>query len=148
MEFEGLEMKIKKGNITYWKDKEMIYKQCGKCGEIKLVEEFYRRGNGRTNKCKACEKQYCKDNAEYIKERSKQRYKDNLEYYKEYGKQYHKDNAEHRKQYYKDNIEKIKEYDKQRYQDNIENNLQYISSIVNQVRPIFRELNLPVYGYI
>ena len=152
MEFEGLEMKIKKGNITYWKDKEMIYKQCGKCGEIKLVEEFYRRGNGRTNKCKACEKQYCKDNAEYIKERSKQRYKDNLEYYKEYNKQYHKDNAERISEYYKqwakDNAEHKKEVNKRYYKTIRESNLQEITNMLEQIRPVFKQLNLPVYGYV
>ena len=152
MEFEGLEMKIKKGNITYWKDKEMIYKQCGKCGEIKLVEEFYRRGNGRTNKCKACEKQYCKDNAEYIKERSKQRYKDNLEYYKEYGKQYHKDNAERISEYYKqwakDNAEHKKEVNKRYYKTIRESNLQEITNMVEQINPVFKQLNLPIYGYV
>ena len=53
-----LEKKIKKGTISYWKDGVMELKQCTKCKEVMLVENFYRRKNGYTNKCKECEKRY------------------------------------------------------------------------------------------
>ena len=53
-----LEKKIKKGTISYWKDGVMELKQCTKCKEVMLVDHFYRRGNGYTNKCKECEKAY------------------------------------------------------------------------------------------
>lgn len=39
--FEGLEKRVSKaGNISYWKDEEIIYKQCTRCREIKPVTEF------------------------------------------------------------------------------------------------------------
>ena len=168
MEFKGLEKKTKRGIITYWKEGEMVYKQCGKCGEIKLVDEFYKtRGNSRTNKCKMCEKQYYQDNIEYKRECAKQRYKDNAEYIKEYQKQYYRNNAEYKKEYYRQwaennteyrkeymkqynsaNKEYMKEYCKQWRKDAKENNLQEISDIVEQINPIFKQLDLPVYGYI
>ena len=119
-------------------------KVCGKCGVWKPLEEYYKHKggkDGRKSQCKKCKKeykkQYYKNHVEHIKEREKQYRKDHAEYYKEYDKQY-----------YQDNVERKKEYDKQRYDDIKENNLQYISSIAEQIRPIFKELSLPVYGYI
>ena len=44
--------------------------------------------------------------------------------------------------------EHIKEYTKQYYETVKQNNLQYISSLLEQINLIFKELNLPVYGYI
>lgn len=100
-------------------------KKCTKCGERKPLREFNKdktKKDGRRSQCKECKKayakQYRKDNIERIKERNKQYRKDNAEYYKQYR------------------------------QDNAENNLQHISSIVEQVSPIFKQLNLPIYGYI
>lgn len=104
-------------------------KKCTRCKVWKPLEEYHKnktKKDGRRSRCRECQKEYSKqwseDNAEHIKERSKQYYKDKPEYYKQYYKQYHKDKAE--------------------------NNLQYISSIVESIRPIFKELNLPIYGYI
>ena len=111
-------------------------KKCTKCGEWKPLEEYHKdkkRKDGRMPQCKECKKEY-----------SKQHYKDNEEYYK----QYQQDNTEHRKEYNKQWNENNPEYRKQRLENIKENNLQYISSIVEPIRPIFKELNLPVYGYI
>jgi hypothetical protein len=134
-------------------------KVCTKCGVWKPLKEYHKnkaKKDGRQYKCRECTKKYGKQynevNKEKIKEQQKQYREVNKEKKKEYDKQYHKDNAEHFKQYYKqyhkDNAERKKQYYKQHYKDNIENNLQYISSIVEQIRPIFKELSLPVYGYI
>ena len=134
-------------------------KVCTKCGVWKPLKEYHKnkaKKDGRQYKCRECTKKYGKQynevNKERIKEQQKQYREVNKEKKKEYDKQYHKDNAEHFKQYYKqyhkDNAERKKQYYKQHYKDNIENNLQYISSIVEQIRPIFKELSLTVYGYI
>ena len=119
-------------------------KVCTKCGVWKPLEEYYKHKggkDGRKSQCKKCKKeykkQYYKNHAEHIKEYDKQYRKDHAEYYKEYDKQYYQDHAEHHK-----------EYDKQRYDDRKENNLQYISSIVEQINPVFKQLNLQVYGYV
>ena len=104
-------------------------KKCTKCGERKLLKEFDKdktKKDGRKSQCKECKKVY-----------AKQYRKDNVEHIKERNKQYRQDNAEYFKQYYK-----------QWYKDNAENNLQHISSIVEQVSPIFKQLNPPIYGYI
>ena len=132
-----------------WRENNPEYdKQYKEVNKEKIKEYFkgygkqYRKDNAEHIK-EIC-KQYRQDNAEYNKQYYKQYYKDNVEYFK----QYRQDNAEHIKQYYKDNAEHLKEYYKQWYDDIKENNLQHISSIVEQINPIFAELNLPIYGYI
>ena len=150
-------------------------KLCTKCGVWKPLEEFnkHKRGKyGRRAECKECKKEYQKqwreNNKEHRKEYQKQWRENNPNYQKqwhlnnseqqkqyreankekkkEYDKQYRKDNVEHYKQYRKDNVEHKREYDKQRRENEKENNLQYISSIVEQINPMMK--NLPVYGYI
>ena len=97
-------------------------------------------------------KQHYQNNKEYYKEQHKQHYQNNKEYYKEQGRQHYQNNKEHRKeqmkQYRQDNAEYIKEQKKQYRENNKQNNLQYISSIVEQINPVFKQLNLPVYGYV
>jgi hypothetical protein len=135
-------------------------KVCTKCKQWKPLEEFNKRKvskDGRRSECRECQKEYkkqwrgnnpeydkeyYKDNAEHIKEREKQYRKDNAEHIKEY----RKDNAEYFKQWRQDNAEHRKGYGKQWRLNNKENNLQYISSIVEQINPVMKEL--PVYGYI
>ena len=144
----------KENNPEYFKiyfnsEQQKQYREVNK-EKRKEYDKQYREVN--KEKRKEYNKQWRKDNAEYFK----QYRKDNEEHIKGYEKQWRKDNAEHikerKKQYRKDNAGHIKEYNKQyhkqHYKDNIENNLQYISSIVDQIRPIFKELSLPVYGYI
>lgn len=58
-------------------------KICFKCGEAKLVTEFYKHpqmGDGRLNKCKACTKKDVSKN-----------YRENREYYAEYEQQRYQD---------------------------------------------------------
>lgn len=56
--FEGLEKRVSKaGNISYWKDGEIVYKQCSKCKEIKKIEEFDKNKYQKTgvkSECKEC----------------------------------------------------------------------------------------------
>jgi hypothetical protein len=104
-------------------------KKCIQCGAWKPLDEFNKdkkHKDGRRSECKECTKKYIKRCSEVYKEKRK----------------------EYQKQYRKVHVEYFKEYHKQYYKDNIENNLQYISSIVEPIRPILKELSLPVYGYI
>ena len=96
-------------------------KTCTKCGEWKILDEFYKdksMKDGRKTQCKNC-----------IKEREKQYYKDNAEYRKEYGKQYRQNNKEKikesSKQYRQNNEEKIKKSSKQWRENNSEYGKQY-----------------------
>jgi hypothetical protein len=141
-------------------------KVCTKCGVWKPLEEYnkFKKGKcGRYPSCRECQKEHNKQWYQNNKEHSKQWYQNNKEHKKEYDRQYRENNKEHIKQYrennkehykelnkekYESNKEYYKEYSKQKYENNKENNLQYISSIVEQINPVFNQLNLPVYGYI
>ena len=149
-------------------------KVCAKCKVWKPLGEYNKNKNckdGMRSECKKCQKEYNKqyreNNKERIKEVNKQWKENNKEYYKEYKKQWEKNNKEYikeqrkqykennkeqikeqRKQYRKNNKEHIKEYNKQYRENNKENNLQYISNVVEQINPVFKQLNLPIYGYI
>ena len=116
---------------NYDNEGNLISKECSYCHEVKPVSEFNKSKvaiDGLQTKCKECSKQYRKqyqkDNAERIKERSKEYYKDNAERIKERSKEYQKQNAEsikeYKKQYRKDNAEKFKEYHKEYYRNNAE----------------------------
>ena len=152
--------------------------KCGQDKEISEFYIRDKKKNTYIPECKECMKQYYKDNAEKMKKRKKEydkQYRENnKEHKKEYMKQYYKDNIEKIKQYRKDNKKHFDEYMKQYcknnkehkkeymkqynkenaerykryYQNNKENNLQEISNILEQISPLFKELNLPIYGYI
>ena len=134
-------------------------RKCTKCGQWKLLEEYHRNKackGGRLSRCKECQKEYGKqyrqNNKERLKESRKQYYQNNKEREKECNKQYRQKNKEHiseqQKQYRKNNKEYINERTKQYLQRNKENNLQVVSNMIEQIKPIFKELNLPIYGYI
>ena len=89
-------------------------KFCSKCGRILPLDSFSKhrgKSDGKQARCKECEAQHRKDNAEYYK----QWRKDNKERIREYGKQWRKDNVEYSRQYRKDNKERIREYGKEYY---------------------------------
>jgi hypothetical protein len=138
MDIEGLEMKVKRGHISYWKDGMIVTKECVKCNEIKNINEFNKRGTKYyQTKCKECEKKYRKENKVHYKEYKKQHYLNNKEYYKEYHKEYHQNNKEHHKEYHK-------EYDKQRHEKTKKDNIEKIKNILRT-----KELKkLPIYGYV
>jgi hypothetical protein len=185
MNIEGLEVRVKYGITTYWKDGLLIGKKCTKCGEDKEISNFRivdkAKGNCRSE-CRECERkktrENTKNNPNKVRENNKKWRENNLNKVKEYGKQWRENNVdkkrecnkrwrennpEYDKQYRQDNVERRKEcgkmwrennpdyrkeYDKQYRQNIKKNNLQYISSIVEQINPIFKQLNLPIYGYI
>ena len=160
MNFEELEERVNnRGGVSYWKDGVMIYKKCTKCGELKTIEEFNyqnkKKGTYRPD-CKKCESQYKKDNSERYKEGWKRWYRNNKERKKETNKKYFQKHAEYYKEYYKinkkeyydKNSEKIIEYKKQRRKDMKQENIENITNMLEEIDPILKELNLPVYGYI
>jgi len=81
-------------------------KKCKKCGEVKPITEFRKRGNYYINECKICEKEYNKEynqnNKETIKEYKKEYYNNNKESKKEYQKEYNQNNKETIKEYKKE----------------------------------------------
>ena len=108
-------------------------------------------------------KQHYENNKECIKERNKQWRENNKGQIKKYNKQWRENNpnydkqyrennkekiAEYYRQYKETNKEKLIEYNKQYYETIKENNLQYISSLLEQINPMFKQLNLQVYGYV
>jgi len=105
----------------------MRIKICSKCKKEKPVFEFSKNKatkDGLQYICKACEKQYRKDNAERISERMKQYQKDNAEHISERMKQYYKNNikdiSKQDGEYYKNNRERIAKQTKQYRKDNAE----------------------------
>ena len=130
-------------------------KVCKKCGVWKSLEEYNKQRTGKCGRrsvCRECQKEYQKqwdeNNKEHRKEYHKQHYQNNKEHYKQYRENNKERRKEYHKQYAENNKEHRKEYCKQWYQNNKQNNLQYISSMLDQTNPFFKQLNLPVYGYI
>jgi hypothetical protein len=124
---------------------------CTKCGEEKLLEEFYKQAKGKYGKayqCKLCFKQYRQDNKEKIAEYSKQYREANKEKLAEKGKRYHEENkekiAEKGKRYRKDNKEKIAEWNKRYHEENKEQKKQYYEANRERLvekRKQYRETN-------
>lgn len=145
--FEGLEKRVSKaGNISYWKDGEIVYKQCTGCREIKPVTEFGRqkKSDGYRERCKECRKiekrEYCKNNREKIREADKlyrethkeeisakaKRYRENnKDKIKERSKRYRENNKDKIRQYRENNKEKLQKYDFEYYRNNIEKKKEY-----------------------
>jgi len=104
-------------------------KKCKKCGEVKPITEFRKRGNYYINECKICEKEYNKEyynnNKESKKEYQKEYNQNNKESKKEYNKEYYNNNKESKKEYYNNNKESKKEYQKEYNQNNKETIKEY-----------------------
>ena len=104
-------------------------KKCGKCGEVKSLDEFSKSAgskDGKQNQCRACAKAYQQANKEKIAEqvkahRSQPHIKEKI---REQGKAYRQANkekiCERMKTYYQTNKEKISERDKAYRQANKE----------------------------
>jgi hypothetical protein len=75
-------------------------KKCSKCGEIKSIDEFYKRSdrkNSYASSCKKCKKKYAEKNKSKIAKRMK-----------EYGLKNKDSKTLYNKKYYKENIDDIK----------------------------------------
>jgi len=96
-------------------------KKCGKCGEVKSVDEFSKdasRKDGKQDHCKACHKAYRQANKEKTSERKKAYYQANKEKIAVRDKAWRQANKEWFAQYYQANKEKIAVRDKAHYQAN------------------------------
>jgi hypothetical protein len=109
-----------------------VVKQCTKCGEYKLLEEYYSQKNkpfGKRLTCKSCHKEYNKENKERIKQYSKQYREENKERILQQNKQYREENKErikqYNKQYHQENKECILQQKKQYHQENKECRAKY-----------------------
>ncbi|MHC4907887.1 MAG: GIY-YIG nuclease family protein [Planctomycetota bacterium] len=94
-------------------------KKCNTCKETKDFTEFNKSKSSKDGlqyKCRACERQYRRDNKKKIAEYTKQYRNDNKDYFAEYMKQYRKENkeklAEYGKQYREDNKDYYVKYNK------------------------------------
>jgi hypothetical protein len=139
-----------------------IVKQCPKCKEYKLLDEYHSdksRAFGKRPKCKSCDKQYYQENKKRIKqyrEENKERilkyvrhfYQENKASKKQYAKQYREENKERinlrNKQYREENKERIKQYreenkasKKQYYQENKKRIKQYHNKRI-QTDPLYK----------
>ena len=128
----------KKGVLrNYDSDGNLISLECYKCHEIKAVSEFSKcksRKDGVRTICKDCFKEYCKQNADKIKESRKQRHKQNADKEKEQMAEWYKQNADKIKErnakYRKQNADKIKEYHAEWYNSKTKQSLAEIKAYV------------------
>jgi len=87
---------------------------CSKCGEEKLLEEFYKNKmnkHGRESHCKLCDKQRKQDNKEHLAKQRKQYYEDNKEKLNEVSKKYKEENKEQIKKRQADRLKNLIEND-------------------------------------
>ena len=165
--FEDAEKRVtKKGFVTYWKDGVMIGRKCTKCGEDKPISEFgicNSKKNQYRADCKKCHSKqnllYEQNNSEKVKESRKKYYQDNIEKYKEWYRKNWERHREHNRQWVRNNPEKNRaksrkwarenpEYEKEYHERLRTENIQKITNMLHQINPTFKQLNLPVYGYI
>ena len=115
-------------------------------------ERYKEYRDSRKDITKEYNKNYNKANKERIKIKSKQWRLNNKEYLKESKKEYYENNKEYileqAKQHRKENQEFYKEYGRQRYSSRKEQNIQNIAEMLEQIDLVFKEKNLPIYGYI
>ena len=117
----------KKAKRVYDENGNVTHKVCGKCGELKGIDEFNvdkSASDGHQRKCKECLKKYREENKEQRKEYDEKRYKENKEQIKEYVKKYREENKEQikewKKKHYEENKEQIKERVKKYREENKE----------------------------
>ena len=82
-------------------------KRCSKCKETKDFSEFSKDNRAKDkhqSKCKACERQYARDNKKRIAEYQKQYREDNKKKLAEYGKQHRDNNKDYYAEYKKQRI--------------------------------------------
>lgn len=94
----------------------MKSKVCTKCGEEKLLEEFYRAKKGkfgRSSQCKACNRLYVITNKDKIKEYKKDHYKANKEEIRRKQNEARRANPEKVKQQKRESYQRCKEHVKE-----------------------------------
>jgi hypothetical protein len=158
MNIEGLEIRItgkRKKVISYWENDILVGKKCTKCGKNKRVSEFAsksKKEGGYQAKCKECQKQYKKqwdkENKEHIKASNEHWRKINPEYNKKWNEENKIKRQQCNKKWKENNNEHKKEYDKQYREIAKSKSIKCLINTLEQINPIFKQLNLPIYGYI
>ncbi|MEC3596912.1 hypothetical protein P4159_05710 [Bacillus thuringiensis] len=128
-----IEKKNQKGTLYYEDSSSVIVaKFCGRCKNIKSVQEYNKLQKGLGGKkahCKACEKEYREANRDKMKEYNKKYREENKDKMREYGKKHREKHAnstkEYHKKYYEEHKEKMKEYRKNYYKENKEEIKEY-----------------------
>lgn len=115
----------------YDEEGQLIKLECSNCGEIKTVDNFYKRNSNKSKdgvnpKCKKCicekQRKYQSEHKEERAEYNRKYYKDNIEILHEYCRQYRENNKEklreNNKKYYEENKEEImKQHTEYRYRN-------------------------------
>lgn len=133
----------------------------------KIKENFKKYYKNNLDKIKEKNRKYYENNMDKVKEESRKhrennkdrikRWKENnSDRVKEYNKKWRENNSkkgkennnDYYKAYYKNNKERYHKADKRSREKRKQNNLQEISSLLEQINPIFEQLSLPIYGYI
>lgn len=87
-------------------------KLCNKCGIVKNIDNFYKRGKGYCSQCKNCmdesNKKWYKENKEKVKERNKKYRQENKEFVKQCTQKWKSENKEHIKEYKREKYHKDK----------------------------------------
>ena len=87
------------------------FKICRKCGEEKLLHEYYlRKDRGYKSQCKGCMKKYRDQHKDKIKEYQKKYFQENKNKIKEYRKQYCQRNKEKINTYYRNKYQNDENY--------------------------------------
>ena len=131
----------RKNNIEKIRERESQYRKNNK-EHVDLVRKQWRENN--KEKVKESRKQYKEKNKEKLKEQYKQYREKNKNKRKEYEKRYRENNKEKIKQWRENN----KDYSKNYRQKEKDKNIEKIKQTLTEIKPIFIELNLPIYGYI
>jgi hypothetical protein len=129
----------RENNIEYRKEYEKQWRENNK----EYTKEYQKQWRENNPEYK---KQWRENNKEQIKEQIKQWRENNKEQIKEYNKKLKE--TRYYKKYFENNTERYHECDKKSREKRKESNLQHISSIVEQINPIFKQLDLPIYGYV
>ena len=130
-----------------WRYKE-YEKQWKEANKERVKEQYAKWKENNKDKMKEYDKQWRENNKEQFEEYHK-RYrevnKDKIKQWKEANKERVKEyNKIYHREWDKNNNDKVREYKRKEK----ENNLIKIANLLDQINPFFKQLNLPVYGYI
>lgn len=86
---------------------KLIAKECSKCHQIKLIDNFYTSINSKDNHVNKCRDCYKKSNSEYYRNTSETRKEYQKKYYEQHKEARAKAYRKKKKQKHKENIERI-----------------------------------------
>ena len=147
----------KKAKRVYDENGNVTHKVCGKCRELKSINEFSvckSKPDGHGSNCKECGKKYAKkyyeENKEQISEQKKKYGEENKEQISEQKKKYREENKEqineYMKKYREENKEQIKEYKKKYYGENKEQISEHMKKYYGENKEQIKECKKKYYG--